>query len=182
MCCLIIYFFLKFHGFVLLDHVAAEGNIGWHCLSSFPVIGKVLYLYILIPVLQNPAIADVYTEHPHTVGVAKYAPSGYYIASGGKRPGHEHVISHQVTTSSFTWHMFSFFFLYLINLLDASGKVRIWDTTQKEHILKYEYTPISGIIKDIAWTEDSKRMAVVGGGREKWVWWSFRYNSTLNLQ
>jgi len=55
----------------------------------------------------------------------------------------------------------------LKKIIDASGKIRIWDTTQKEHILKYEYTPISGKVKDIAWTEDSKRMAVVGEGREK---------------
>ena len=48
-----------------------------------------------------------------------------------------------------------------------SGKIRIWDTTQKEHLLKYEYQPFSGKIRDIAWTEDSKRMAVVGEGREK---------------
>lgn len=34
--------------------------------------------------LQNPAIADIYTEHAHPVSVAKYAPSGFYIASGGK--------------------------------------------------------------------------------------------------
>lgn len=34
--------------------------------------------------LQNPAIADIYTEHAHQVTVAKYAPSGFYIASGGK--------------------------------------------------------------------------------------------------
>lgn len=37
---------------------------------------------------QNPEIADVYTEHAHAVGVAKYAPSGFYIASGGKEPCH----------------------------------------------------------------------------------------------
>ena len=54
-------------------------------------------------------------------------------------------------------------------LLDTSGKVRIWDTTQKEHILKYEYQPISGKIKDIAWSPDSKRIAVCGEGREKLV-------------
>lgn len=36
-------------------------------------------------VLQNPAIADIYTEHSHQVTVAKYAPSGFYIASGGKK-------------------------------------------------------------------------------------------------
>ncbi|KAF5927016.1 hypothetical protein HPG69_001649 [Diceros bicornis minor] len=82
--------------------------------------------------LQNPAVADIYTEHAHQVVVAKYAPSGFYIASG-----------------------------------DVSGKLRIWDTTQKEHLLKYEYQPFAGKIKDIAWTEDSKRIAVVGEGREK---------------
>lgn len=51
---------------------------------------------------------------------------------------------------------------------DITGKVRIWDLTQKEHLLKYEYQPISGAIKDIAWTEDSKRIAVCGEGREKY--------------
>jgi len=52
---------------------------------------------------------------------------------------------------------------------DVSGKIRIWDLTQKEHLLKYEYQPISGKIKDIAWTEDSKRLAVCGEGREKYA-------------
>lgn len=33
--------------------------------------------------LQNPALADIYTEHAHQVVVAKYAPSGFYVASGG---------------------------------------------------------------------------------------------------
>lgn len=89
---------------------------------------------VIIRNIDNPLIADVYTEHAHNVHVAKYAPSGFYIASG-----------------------------------DASGKVRIWDTTQKEHLLKYEYTPLSGKILDIAWTEDSKRLAVVGDGREKFA-------------
>ena len=50
---------------------------------------------------------------------------------------------------------------------DMSGKIRIWDTTQKEHILKYEYQPISGKIKDIVWSPDSKRIAICGEGREK---------------
>ena len=50
---------------------------------------------------------------------------------------------------------------------DVSGKIRIWDTTQKEHLLKYEYQPLSGAIKDIAWSPDSKRIAVAGEGREK---------------
>ena len=57
----------------------------------------------------------------------------------------------------------------LVWLLDNSGKIRIWDTTQAEHILKYEYQPISGVIKDIVWSPDSKRIAVCGEGREKCV-------------
>lgn len=131
--------------------------------------------------LQNPAIADVYTEHAHSVSVAKYTPSGFYIASGGKGPGHEHVIT-VIRLPQVFYMTYVFFFLSLLKWLDASGKVRIWDTTQKEHILKYEYTPFAGTVKDIAWSEDSKRIAVVGEGREKWVWGSFSYKSTLNLQ
>ncbi|XP_077877163.1 WD repeat-containing protein 1 isoform X2 [Ictidomys tridecemlineatus] len=87
---------------------------------------------VILRNIDNPAVADIYTEHAHQVVVAKYAPSGFYIASG-----------------------------------DVSGKLRIWDTTQKEYLLKYEYQPFAGKIKDIAWTEDSKRIAVVGEGREK---------------
>uniref|UniRef100_A0A8C4WWK8 Uncharacterized protein n=1 Tax=Eptatretus burgeri TaxID=7764 RepID=A0A8C4WWK8_EPTBU len=85
---------------------------------------------VIIRNVQNPAIADIYSQHAHPAIVAKYSPSGFYIASG-----------------------------------DSSGKVRIWDTTQKDHILKYNYQVFSGRIKDIAWTEDSKRLAVVGEGR-----------------
>ncbi len=50
---------------------------------------------------------------------------------------------------------------------DITGKVRIWDTVNKEHILKCEYQPISGKIKDLAWGPESKRMVVGGEGREK---------------
>ncbi|KAL7070397.1 hypothetical protein ACQ4LE_010379 [Meloidogyne hapla] len=75
---------------------------------------------------------DVYTEHSTLTQVAKYAPSGFYIASG-----------------------------------DKHGKIRIWDTTQSTHILKAEYALINGPIRDIAWSEDSKRMAVVGEGKER---------------
>ena len=48
------------------------------------------------------------------------------------------------------------------------GKLRIWDTVNKTHLLKYEYQPLAGAIKDIAWTEDSKRLAVCGEGRERY--------------
>ncbi|XP_043289268.1 actin-interacting protein 1 isoform X2 [Venturia canescens] len=87
---------------------------------------------VIIRNIENPAISDIYTEHSCAVNVAKYSPSGFYIASG-----------------------------------DQSGKVRIWDTVNKEHILKNEFHPIGGPIKDIAWSPDSQRMVVVGEGRER---------------
>ncbi|XP_014203509.1 actin-interacting protein 1 isoform X1 [Copidosoma floridanum] len=87
---------------------------------------------VIIRNIENPAISDIYTEHSCPVNVAKYSPSGFYIASG-----------------------------------DQSGKVRIWDTVNKEHILKNEFHPIGGPIKDIAWSPDNQRMVVVGEGRER---------------
>ncbi|CAB3361024.1 Hypothetical predicted protein [Cloeon dipterum] len=87
---------------------------------------------VIIRNIDNPAISDVYTEHSCAVNVAKYSPSGFYIASG-----------------------------------DQSGKIRIWDTVNKEHLLKNEFQPIGGPIKDIAWSPDNQRMVVVGEGRER---------------
>jgi len=87
---------------------------------------------VIIRNLDSPQIADVYTQHSCQVNVAKYSPSGFYIASA-----------------------------------DKSGKVRIWDTVNKEHILKNEFQPISGPIKDLAWSSDNQRIVVVGEGREK---------------
>lgn len=37
----------------------------------------------------------------------------------------------------------------------------------KEHLLKNEYQPIAGPIKDISWSADSQRIVVVGEGRER---------------
>eukprot|EP01117_Protostelium_nocturnum_P007731 TRINITY_DN276_c0_g1_i1.p1 TRINITY_DN276_c0_g1~~TRINITY_DN276_c0_g1_i1.p1 ORF type:complete len:605 (+),score=239.17 TRINITY_DN276_c0_g1_i1:105-1919(+) len=50
---------------------------------------------------------------------------------------------------------------------DSAGIVRIWDTTQKEHILKLELKVLSGPVMDLQWSEDSKRLVVVGDGKEK---------------
>jgi WD40 repeat protein len=50
---------------------------------------------------------------------------------------------------------------------DANGKVRIWDTVNKEHILKIELPVLAGPVLDLAWTEDSKRIVAVGDGREQ---------------
>lgn len=86
---------------------------------------------VIIRNIDNPGIADIYTEHARQVQVAQYAPSGFYIASG-----------------------------------DVSGKVRIWDTTQKEHGLKAEYQVFSGPVKDICWSGDSQKVAIAGDGKE----------------
>lgn len=87
---------------------------------------------VIIRELANPEVADVYTQHSCQVNVAKYSPSGFYIASA-----------------------------------DKSGKIRIWDTVNAEHILKSEFQPISGPIFDLAWSQDNQRIVCVGEGREK---------------
>eukprot|EP00108_Taenia_solium_P009057 TsM_000675100 transcript=TsM_000675100 gene=TsM_000675100 len=49
---------------------------------------------------------------------------------------------------------------------DKSGKLHIWDTTQKEHILKNEF-PVLASINDVCWSSDNQRIAVGGAGGEK---------------
>lgn len=88
---------------------------------------------VFIRNLKNPLVTEMYSEHQHATTVARYAPSGFYIASG-----------------------------------DISGTVRIWDTTQKEHILKLELRVLGGPILDIQWSEDSKRIVAVGEGKERY--------------
>jgi len=56
---------------------------------------------------------------------------------------------------------------FYISSADKSGKIRIWDTVNSEHILKNEFQPISGPIYDIAWSADNQRIVCVGEGREK---------------
>jgi len=88
---------------------------------------------VIIRSLDNPEMdCEVVTQHACAVTVAKYSPSGFYIASA-----------------------------------DKSGKIRIWDTVNKEHLLKNEYQPISGAIFDLSWSADSQRIVCVGDGREK---------------
>lgn len=53
-------------------------------MQNIPLYLQRIYLSLMLCFLKNPAIADIYTEHAHPVTVAKYAPSGFYIASGGK--------------------------------------------------------------------------------------------------
>lgn len=51
---------------------------------------------------------------------------------------------------------------------DESGKVRIWDTVNAEHLLANEYQVLSGRVFDICWSSDNDRLIVVGDGRERY--------------
>jgi len=87
---------------------------------------------VIIRDLADPTQVDIYTEHAVQTNVAKYSPSGFYIASG-----------------------------------DASGKIRIWDTVNAEHILKAEYPCLGGPIKDLDWSPDSQKIVCGGEGKER---------------
>lgn len=52
---------------------------------------------------------------------------------------------------------------------DASGKVRIWDVAGTEQVLKLEVAALGGRIHDLVWDGESKRVLVVGEGREKYA-------------
>uniref|UniRef100_A0AC34PV90 Actin interacting protein 1 n=1 Tax=Panagrolaimus sp. JU765 TaxID=591449 RepID=A0AC34PV90_9BILA len=104
-------------------------------ISGDPAGKKFLYCNgnnVYIREIADPTLCDIYSEHAQLTTVAKYSPSGFYIASG-----------------------------------DQSGKLRIWDTTQSTHILKAEYPLIAGPIRDVTWNDDSKRIAIVGEGRDR---------------
>jgi len=73
----------------------------------------------------------MYQEHKYETTCAKFAPSGFYVASA-----------------------------------DKSARVLIWDCVGEDKVIKLDKQSI-GTIADIAWSDDSKRVAVGGTGREK---------------
>lgn len=91
--------------------------------------GKAIYLVDFGDATKTHA----YTEHSHACTVAKFSPSGFYVASG-----------------------------------DVSGCVRVWDATQREHVLKGEYRVLGGPVRDLAWDAESRHIIAVGEGREKY--------------
>lgn len=51
---------------------------------------------------------------------------------------------------------------------DVAGNVRIWDTTNpEENVLKLAIRPLAGLINDLAWDSESKRIIVGGEGKDK---------------
>lgn len=58
--------------------------------------------------------------------------------------------------------------IYLYFVADVTGKIRIWDTVNPEHITKNEFQPFAGLVKDLDWSADSQRIVAGGQGREKY--------------
>jgi WD40 repeat protein len=81
--------------------------------------------------LNDPSDTFVYHGHQSSVTVAKFSPSGCWVASA-----------------------------------DESGKVRVWAWDNPEHILKVEVPAFAGRIIDLDWDSESKRIVVVGEGKE----------------
>jgi WD repeat-containing protein 1 (actin-interacting protein 1) len=48
---------------------------------------------------------------------------------------------------------------------DSQGNVRVWSCTNQDKTLKIEIRPISGAVRDVCWSPDSKRIAIVGDGK-----------------
>jgi len=105
-------------------------------LGGDPKGEKIVYTSgstVVMRSLKDPLLSETYSEHQYPTTVARYAPSGFYMASA-----------------------------------DSSGTVRVWDTVGTDRICKLETKPISGAILDLCWSPDSKRIVVVGEGREKY--------------
>eukprot|EP00993_Chasmostoma_nieuportense_P006562 NODE_719_length_1920_cov_94.894032_g667_i0.p1 GENE.NODE_719_length_1920_cov_94.894032_g667_i0~~NODE_719_length_1920_cov_94.894032_g667_i0.p1 ORF type:complete len:608 (+),score=143.56 NODE_719_length_1920_cov_94.894032_g667_i0:44-1825(+) len=52
---------------------------------------------------------------------------------------------------------------------DRGGNVRIWATNNEDLTLKLETRPVTGPVRDIAWSPDSQRVVVVGDSKERFV-------------
>jgi WD40 repeat protein len=50
---------------------------------------------------------------------------------------------------------------------DSAGNVRVWDLVGNEQILKLEIRALGGRITDLQWDSESKRIGVVGEGKDK---------------
>lgn len=70
-----------------------------------------------------------------------YTNGNYVIIRNIEKPEVADVYAEHSTTATVAKYSPSGFY---ICSADISGKVRIWDTTQKEHILKNEFQPFIG--------------------------------------
>lgn len=95
-----------------------------------------------LPLAQNPAIAEIYTEHAHQVTVAKYSPSGFYIASGGEQPKQtsteDFPVCHLPSCPHYVLLLINIYILwYIITSIklkdNAAGDIIYYRTCQKCH-------------------------------------------------
>jgi len=86
---------------------------------------------VIVRNLEDPSDCFIYHGHNNPVTVAKFSPSGYWVASA-----------------------------------DDTGKVRVWSWDNTEHPLKVEVAAFSGRIIDLDWDPESKRIVVVGDGKQ----------------
>jgi WD40 repeat protein len=91
---------------------------------------------VVVRSLSDPKDSDIFTGFRglSNTTVAKFSPSGYYIAAGS-----------------------------------TGGWVKIFASKRNEegdYILKAEYEVLSGPPKDLAWDGESKRICVVGDGKD----------------
>jgi WD40 repeat protein len=99
--------------------------------------------------IDNPALSKQYNSHTVGTTVARFSPSGYYVASG------------DVSGSVKVWDA-----MEGVNTKGMSFETPRFEYTLTDCVLG-EYHIISGRINDIAWDGDSQRIIAVGDGRER---------------
>ncbi|KAF2088524.1 WD40 repeat-like protein [Saccharata proteae CBS 121410] len=97
---------------------------------------------IFVRSIDDPSVGKQYTEHTAQTTVARFAPSGFYVASG------------DVTGSVRVWDCVG------EGITKGMARVLILRATGEYHI-------IAGRINDLAWDGDSQRIIAVGDGKEK---------------
>lgn len=89
-------------------------------------------------------------EHKANVTCVKISPTGFYVASAGRN-----------------WIFFSLLSIresILIHIaIDANARVVVWDPIGEDHVTKLDKQTIA-VVNDIAWSDDGKRVVVVGKG------------------
>ncbi|CAG0914909.1 unnamed protein product [Notodromas monacha] len=144
-------------------------SVDWHWSAEQPHVGNIVSTLVL----QKAVFASLPRTQRGTPIVLGGDPKGEnFVYTNGNsviirsitNPASADVYTEHSTAVVVAKYSPSRFY---IASADQSGKVRIWDTVNKEHILKAEYQPIVGVIKDLAWSNDSQRIVIVGEGRER---------------
>lgn len=113
----------------------------------------------LLTVIKDLRVADLYLEHTCQATVAKYSPSGFYVASGGIRGVYLCLTCCRYTRkrSYMGYHSERAY-------SQAGDEGKFYNL-----IVGMERSQaLSGPVLDIAWSSDNQRIAAVGDGKEKY--------------